>query len=71
QNRFFISSENDKDLGQKVILIIEADDNTLEDSVFSGLEKFEVPKKIYNTPQFIETETRKVQRQKTYNKVMG
>jgi len=69
--RFFIASESDKDLGDKVILIIEGDSNQLDDSVFADLEKFEVPKTIYNLPKFIETETKKVQRQKTYEAILG
>ena len=70
-NRFFISSVEDEDLGQKVILIIEAENNKIDKSVFSDLEKFEVPKQVYSIPKFVETETRKVQRQKTYDKVFG
>lgn len=71
EKRFFIASEPDADLGDKVILIIEGDSNVLEDSVFADLEKFEVPKKIYNLPKFIETETKKIQRQKTYEAILG
>ncbi len=69
--RFFIASEGDAELGEKVILIIEGDLNAIDDSVFEDLEKFEVPKKIYNLPKFIETETKKIQRQKTYEAVIG
>ncbi|OUS00840.1 O-succinylbenzoic acid--CoA ligase [Flavobacteriales bacterium 33_180_T64] len=64
KSRFFITSESDENLGQKVILVLESETNTLATSVFDGLEKFEVPKVIYNISKFIETPTGKLQRQK-------
>ncbi|MCK8480753.1 AMP-binding protein [Psychroserpens algicola] len=69
ENRFFISSETDKDLGQKVILVVEGDSNTIDTSLFEDLDKFEVPKVVYNTNKFIETPNRKIQRQKTLDLV--
>lgn len=66
---FFITSEDDADLGQRVILILESDSNALDTSVFKSLEKFEVPKMIYHIPKFIKTETGKLQRQKTLEAV--
>jgi len=71
ENRFFIASEKDEDLGEKVILILESENNDLDSTVFADLEKFEVPKKIYNIPEFVETETRKVKRQQTLDKVLS
>lgn len=70
ENRFFITSESDPDLGEKVVLVIECDTNAIDNAVFEDLEKFEIPKAIYNLPKFIETETKKVQRQETYEAVM-
>lgn len=69
--RFFIASKKDEEWGEKVIMIIEGETNSVDQSVFSGLDKFEVPKEIYNLPKFIETETLKVQRQKTYSAVFN
>ncbi|WP_037349037.1 AMP-binding protein [Sediminibacter sp. Hel_I_10] len=71
EQRFFVASEIDQDLGEKVILIIEGNSNELDTAVFDDLEKFEIPKAIYNLPKFIETETKKVQRQKTYDAVFA
>ncbi|MGC1473113.1 MAG: AMP-binding protein [Psychroserpens sp.] len=67
--RFFIASEKDAALGEKVILIIESKTNDLEHSVFDSLDKFEVPKIIYNIPKFVETANGKIQRQKTYEEI--
>ncbi|MGC1631876.1 MAG: O-succinylbenzoic acid--CoA ligase, partial [Gelidibacter sp.] len=63
--RFFIASEPDVHLGEKLILILESDSNTLKASVFKGLEKLEVPKAIYAIPKFKETATGKIQRKET------
>jgi len=63
--RFFIASEADLDLGEKLILILESDQNKLNTSVFKALEKFEVPKEIYNIPKFKDTATGKIQRKET------
>jgi len=65
QNRFIITSELDDRLGEKVILIIEANSNMLEASIFNVLEKYEKPKKVYAVKKFIETASGKVQRELT------
>ncbi|WP_298896037.1 AMP-binding protein [uncultured Psychroserpens sp.] len=65
KTRFFITSEADKDLGRKVVLVLESDSNVLEPLVFQDLKKFEVPKSVYHISKFIQTETGKLQRQKT------
>ncbi|HXJ99691.1 MAG TPA: AMP-binding protein [Gelidibacter sp.] len=65
KERFFIASEPDEELGEKLILILEGDKNNLKSSVFKKLEKLEVPKKIYMVPQFKETATGKIQRKET------
>lgn len=65
KERFFVASEPDDNLGEKLILILEGDKNSLKPSVFKGLDKLEVPKSIYNIPQFVETATGKIQRKKT------
>lgn len=68
---FFITSEDDDDLGQRVILILESDTNELDASIFKVLEKFEIPKLIYNIPKFVKTETGKLQRKKTLEAIKG
>jgi O-succinylbenzoic acid--CoA ligase len=62
---FFIASEKDEALGERVILIIESKKQwQLEDysEAFEALSTYEKPKKIYSLPQFIYTETGKIKR---------
>ncbi|WNW02024.1 AMP-binding protein [Tenacibaculum sp. HL-MS23] len=74
--RFFVSGIKDKVLGEKLILIIEdVTSSEVESFLLSEikketlLSKFEIPKEIYFLPQFIETETKKIQRKKTLDLV--
>ncbi|CAM1344484.1 AMP-binding protein [Tenacibaculum amylolyticum] len=71
-NRFFVAGIPDEKLGEKLILIIEdnATSNAVEKlnkqiSQLTTLHKYEIPKEIYFVKQFIETETKKIQRTKT------
>lgn len=64
-NRFFIASEEDDKLGEKLILVIEAEENNLLDSVFDILTSYEKPKKVYAVSKFIETTSGKIQRLQT------
>ncbi|WP_425075547.1 AMP-binding protein [Psychroserpens sp. S379A] len=70
-SRFFIASEKDSDFGEKVILVIEGDSTNFNTDVFTQLEKHEVPKNIYHMPEFIETGTGKIQRQKILDSVLS
>ncbi|MCK5816210.1 MAG: AMP-binding protein [Flavobacteriaceae bacterium] len=73
EQRFFISSLPDTILGEKVVLIVEGKEN--DDVILNkvknlkSLSKYEVPKEVYFIPQFIETETKKIQRKKTLDLV--
>lgn len=70
KNRFFIGSQEDKKLGQKVILVIEsAIELNLEAKTFEHLLKYEVPKQIYYIENFIETKTNKINRIETLKKI--
>ena len=71
EHRFFIASETDSDLGQKVILVIESGTTDFDKEVFSQLQKHEIPKAIYSIPKFIETETGKLQRKKILDTVLS
>lgn len=70
ESRFFIASENDSDLGQKVIMVLEGDTVEFDKEVFSQLDKHEVPKMIYTIPKFLVTETGKLQRKKILETVL-
>lgn len=65
KERFFIASEKDIVLGEKLILVIESDKNTLKPTIFNDLDKFEIPKNIYTIQKFKETATGKIQRLET------
>ncbi|MFD2562225.1 AMP-binding protein [Aquimarina rubra] len=71
-HRFFIAGVPDNVLGDKVVLLIERSlDITAKEKLkeaiqhLSILTKYEIPKEIHFLPQFIETDTGKVQRNKT------
>lgn len=62
---FFIASEKDDALGERVILVVESEKQLqLEDysEAFETLSAFEKPKKIYSVQNFIYTETGKIKR---------
>lgn len=63
QNRFYVSTVPDELLGEKIILIIEANKNfDLTKIDFKNIEKYSVPKNIYTLDKFLETETGKILR---------
>ncbi len=81
--RFFVSSLPDEILGEKLILILEkdvtpSDSDAHQPRNFGSIEKinnlksfakFEIPKEIYFMDQFVETETKKINRKKTLEKL--
>lgn len=66
-NRFFITSNPDEKLGQKLVLVIEGDCqiDQLQKAManLQDLEKYERPKEILCVPKFLETASGKVLRQ--------
>ncbi|QLE02935.1 AMP-binding protein [Galbibacter sp. BG1] len=65
-NRFFVYGMDDKSLGEKLVLIVEGKkDNDLADRIskIKELHKNELPKEIYFTKAFLETENGKVIRE--------
>ena len=63
--RFFIASEKDKTLGEKLILVLEGESKHFETGFFEGLDTFEIPKHIYSVIHFKETSTGKIKRAET------
>lgn len=63
--RFLIASNEDNELGEKLILIIEGKKRMISSSIFDCLDKFEKPKEIVYIPQFAETSSGKVHRKNT------
>lgn len=70
---FFIAAKADIQLGSKVILIIETegeiDLELLKQQLKTVLSKFEMPKQIYVLTKFKRTETGKIQRNRTIEKI--
>lgn len=71
-NRFFVAGLPDNVLGEKLILIIENEDNIYskenllkEIKELNVLSKYEVPKEIFVLQYFIETPTKKISRKET------
>lgn len=62
---FFISSLPDERLGEKVVLVIEGDEEHFPEVDYVGLEPYEVPKEIYFVKQMNYTTTGKINRQAT------
>ena len=63
--RFFVIGIPDQTLGEKLILVIEGQEFEIRDTVFRSLNPFEKPKEIHFVSQFLETETGKINRNKT------
>ena len=65
-NRFFVTSEKDNLLGEKIILIIEGETNSkLANLNFGAINKYKVPKKTYFISSFIESKNGKILKQET------
>lgn len=63
--RYFISSKEDKELGEKIILVIEGNSFTVDTSIFDELDKYEKPKEILFVPKFKETGNGKIIRKES------
>ena len=69
-HRFFVTGISDERLGEKLVLVVEAlslktEALKLELKNLTSLDQFEIPKEIYAVKAFVESETKKIQRQKT------
>ena len=65
ESRFFVTSTEDADLGEKLILVIEGKKQTLDTTIFDSLDKYEKPKEVFFVSQFIETANGKIKRKET------
>lgn len=63
--RFFIASKEDKELGEKVVLVVEGEPFDLNNTIFDTLDKYERPKEILFVTKFKETENGKVLRKES------
>lgn len=67
---FFVASKPDEILGEKVILVLEATPFSFDNSVFSELSKYQIPKEILFLESFVRTETQKINRKKSLEKLV-
>lgn len=74
--RFFVASLPDTKLGEKLILVVEGDKNRITSKIdilaFIGsteLTTYEIPKEIHFVSKFSMTETGKIMRSSTMNKI--
>jgi O-succinylbenzoic acid--CoA ligase len=65
ERRFFIASKEDKELGEKVLLVIEGAAMEIDPATFDVLDKYEHPREIIFILKFKETENGKVLRNAT------
>ena len=63
--RFFIHSAEDAVLGEKIILVVEGEHYTIDNSIFDDLDKYEKPKEIIFIPKFKETANGKIIRKES------
>ncbi|MFC6877982.1 AMP-binding protein [Flavobacterium myungsuense] len=64
-SRFFVTGKSDEKLGEKLILVVEGDKKTIDESVFDTLDKYEKPKEVIFVPKFKQTENGKILRKET------
>ena len=62
--RFFVAGIPDAKLGQKLVLLVEGNQQKINFTKV-GLLKYETPKQIFFVDAFVTTETKKIQRNKT------
>ncbi|MBA6155360.1 AMP-binding protein [Tenacibaculum sp. S7007] len=67
-NRFFVAGVQDEVLGERLVLVVEGEQKLIDFSAIKNLTKYETPKQVYFIDEFIETETKKIQRTKTLKK---
>ena len=71
ERRFFISSQPDEVLGERIILLIEGaifskkEKEELSDFMKNNLTKFSIPKAVFFIERFVETDSGKVKRTAT------
>ena len=71
QNQFFLSSEKDEKLGERLILILEAKEvpDDLSGILKDQLPDYHAPLKIYSIEEFSLTETGKIRKQEVLRKL--
>lgn len=63
--RYFVKGMPDDKLGEKLVLVIEGEPFTIDNSIFDTLSKYEKPKEVVFVDHFAETQSGKVIRDKS------
>ncbi len=66
--RYFLCGQNDSLLGEKLILIVEGEPMSIDQSIFNELDPYEKPKDIHFVKNFVETATSKIMRKETLDR---
>ena len=61
-SRFFVAGKQDVVLGEKLVIVIEGEQQIFDDTIFDGLDKYEKPKEVFYVSKFSETESGKIKR---------
>jgi O-succinylbenzoic acid--CoA ligase len=75
ESRYLLYGEKDEKLGERLVLIIETSKpnvelaKLLQSKLENELGKYQAPKSIYFLPSFVQTESGKINREKTYNQL--
>jgi len=75
ENRFFVTGLPDEKLGERLVMVVEGsiDENKLSQKLKStpALEKFEVPKEIYQVSALVVTKNEKILRKETMQRILA
>ncbi|MGO4905155.1 AMP-binding protein [Flavobacterium sp. W20_MBD1_R3] len=61
-SRFFVTAKQDLVLGEKLVLIIEGEIQSIAENIFDVLDKYEKPKEVFFVAKFAETQNGKIKR---------
>ena len=67
--RYFVASQENHELGEKLVLVVEGTPYVIDEEVFAALDKYEKPKVVLFASEFKETPTSKVLRKETLESI--
>ncbi|PWA04648.1 AMP-binding protein [Flavobacterium psychrotolerans] len=68
--RFFVIGKPDELLGEKLVLVVEGEKQTIDETVFEVLDKYEKPKEVLFVPKFKQTENGKILRKESSQSIL-
>jgi O-succinylbenzoic acid--CoA ligase len=67
--RFFVAGKPDNVLGEKLVLVIEGQEEAFDMQIFDELDRYEKPKEVVFIPKFTETGNGKILRKETLKNI--